>query len=30
MVLNSGNSMKDRMAVKMIEDAEKAGLLAAL
>ncbi|MFT6055194.1 MAG: cystathionine beta-synthase, partial [Roseivirga sp.] len=24
---NPGNSMKDRMAVKMIEDAEKAGLL---
>src|SRR4026209_2782111 len=25
--LNPGNSMKDRMAVKMIEDAERAGLL---
>ena len=24
---NPGNSIKDRMAVKMIEDAEKAGLL---
>ncbi|EMR01477.1 cystathionine beta-synthase [Cesiribacter andamanensis] len=25
--LNPGNSMKDRMAIKMVEDAEKAGLL---
>ena len=24
---NPGNSMKDRMAVKMVEDAEKAGIL---
>src|ERR1051325_8868416 len=24
---NPGNSMKDRMAIKMVEDAEKAGLL---
>lgn len=24
---NPGNSVKDRMAVKMIEDAEKAGIL---
>lgn len=24
---NPGNSMKDRMAIKMVEDAEKAGIL---
>ncbi len=25
--LNPGNSVKDRMAIKMIEDAERAGLI---